>query len=149
MFVICLPIVTCCVKGWMCETPIWGICKFLFLKHENLIRVIYHIGSLVRNICSFSKFWTRCFALNVRETCVLFWSVYIAIIWNFVCVNLPCSMQMMSHLSSTLQCLSAKVLVEVLALNLESAVIKTLATHLELDLTQQEFQKSIGLVTER
>ena len=58
-------------------------------------------------------------------------------------------MQMMSHLSSTLQRLSAKVRVEVLALNLESAVIKTLATHLELDLTQQEFQKSIGLVTER
>jgi len=58
-------------------------------------------------------------------------------------------MQMMSHLSSKLQCLSAKVRVEVLALNLESAVIKTLATHLELDLTQQEFQKSIGLVTER
>jgi hypothetical protein len=58
-------------------------------------------------------------------------------------------MQMMSHLSSTLQYLSAKVRVEVLALNLESAVIKTLATHLELDLTQQEFQKSIGLVTER
>ena len=58
-------------------------------------------------------------------------------------------MQMMSHLSSTLQCLSAKVHVEVLALNLESAVIKTLATHLELDLTQQEFQKSIGLVIER
>jgi len=57
--------------------------------------------------------------------------------------------QMMSHLSSRLQCLSAKVRVEVLALNVESAVIKTLATNLELDLTQQEFQKSIGLVTER
>lgn len=57
--------------------------------------------------------------------------------------------QMMSHMSSTLQCLSAKVRVEVLALNLESAVIKTLATHLELDLNQQDFQKSIGLVTER
>ena len=56
---------------------------------------------------------------------------------------------MMSHLSSRLQCLSAKVRVEVLALNVESAVIKTLATNLELDLTQQEFQKSIGLVTER
>jgi len=58
-------------------------------------------------------------------------------------------MQMMSHLSSTLQCLSAKVHVEVLAVNLESAVIKTLATHLELDLNKQEFQKSIGLVTEK
>ena len=57
-------------------------------------------------------------------------------------------MQMMSHMSSTLQCLSPKVQVEVLALNLESAVIKTLATHLELDLNHQEFQKSIGLVTE-
>jgi hypothetical protein len=56
---------------------------------------------------------------------------------------------MMSHMSGTLQCLSAKVRVEVLALNLESSVIKTLATHLELDLNQQEFQRSIGLVTER
>lgn len=58
-------------------------------------------------------------------------------------------MQMLSHMSSTLQCLSAKVRVEVLALNVESAAVKTLATHLELDLDQQEFQKSIGLVTER
>jgi hypothetical protein len=56
---------------------------------------------------------------------------------------------MLSHMSSTLQCLSAKVRVEVLALNLDSAVVKTLATHLELDSDQQEFQKSIGLVTER
>jgi hypothetical protein len=36
---------------------------------------IYHIGSLVRNIYLFSKFWTRCFALNMRETCVLLWSI--------------------------------------------------------------------------
>ncbi|XP_021938823.1 eIF-2-alpha kinase GCN2 isoform X2 [Zootermopsis nevadensis] len=57
--------------------------------------------------------------------------------------------QMLSHMSSTLQCLSAKVRVEVLALNLESVVVKTLATHLELDSDQQEFQKNIGLVTER
>jgi hypothetical protein len=58
-------------------------------------------------------------------------------------------MQMMSHLSSTLQCLSAKVRVEVLAVNLGSAGIKTLAAQLELDLNKQEFQKSIGLVTEK
>ncbi|KAJ4436658.1 hypothetical protein ANN_16789 [Periplaneta americana] len=57
--------------------------------------------------------------------------------------------QMMSHMSNTLQCLSAKVRVEVLALTLESAVVKTLATHLELDSDQQEFQKSIGFVIER
>lgn len=58
-------------------------------------------------------------------------------------------MQILTHMSSTLQCLSAKVRVEVLALNVESAAVKTLATHLELDLDQQEFQKSIGLVIER
>lgn len=58
-------------------------------------------------------------------------------------------MQMLSHMSSMLQCLSAKVRVEVLALNLESAVVKTLATHLELDADEQELQKSIVLVTER
>jgi hypothetical protein len=56
---------------------------------------------------------------------------------------------MLSHMSSTLQCLSAKVRVEVLALSVESAVVKTLATHLELDLDQQEFQRSIGVVTEK
>nr|CAD7397393.1 unnamed protein product [Timema cristinae] len=57
--------------------------------------------------------------------------------------------QIMPHLGPTLQRLSNKVRVEVLVVNVEAAIIKTLASHLELNQDTTVFQKSVGTIIER
>ncbi|XP_063231098.1 eIF-2-alpha kinase GCN2 isoform X2 [Bacillus rossius redtenbacheri] len=57
--------------------------------------------------------------------------------------------QVISQLTSTLQRLSSRVRVEVLVLSVDSVVIKTLVSHLDLDADTTDFQKSIGLIIER
>nr|CAD7463560.1 unnamed protein product [Timema tahoe] len=56
--------------------------------------------------------------------------------------------QIMPHLGPTLQRLSTKVQVEVLVVNVETAIIKTLASHLELNQDTTVFQKSVGTIIE-